>query len=262
MNSNVSMTLDDCVAEVLSILTGQELMYQPEMDRYQAITRALNRATRAHALEAEYSYYSSTLELGKAQLGDREIMFPRNVRPRVIGDDSVRFVDDDGRVRLLASFLPRDALAKYNGRAGLWCAYTRNSLAFSRALGAAEEGLNIHVPVMREPRMFELTRQPEDPNEPLLEVSDDIRQQLLDYDFPDVIIMRAAYLYAQTDPIMQPRAQTLEAAYKDLMYQVNERDQRFTDSPYQNEFTVPITGGLFDDSYGWDGYRQLGDERR
>jgi hypothetical protein len=38
--------------------------------------------------------------------------------------------------------------------------------------------------------------------------------------------------------------QTLEAQYKDLMYQLIERDDRATDSPFQNEFTVPVQNSL------------------
>jgi hypothetical protein len=49
---------------------------------------------------------------------------------------------------------------------------------------------------------------------------------------------------AQSDPVMQPRAQTLESEYKDLMYQIMERDSNNTDTPYQNPFILPVQGTL------------------
>ena len=74
-----------------------------------------------------------------------------------------------------------------------------------------------------------------------------VRKQSLDFPYPDLIIARAAWYYAQTDPVMQPRAQTLEEASKDLMYQVIERDVSNTDTPFQNTFTLPIQSELVDD---------------
>jgi hypothetical protein len=103
--------------------------------------------------------------------------------------------------------------------------------------------------VMREPVMFRLPDQPEDPNDPLVVVDPAIRDQPIDFSYPDVIILRAAFYVAQTDPIMQPRVQTLEAQYKDLMYQIIERDDRNTDSPYLNEFFVPVQNSLVDQGF-------------
>jgi hypothetical protein len=59
-----------------------------------------------------------------------------------------------------------------------------------------------------------------------------------------VIVARAAYMYAQTDPVMQPRVQTLEGGYKDLMYQLIERDTSISDTPYMNSFILPLENGL------------------
>jgi hypothetical protein len=168
------------------------------------------------------------------------------VRPRIINDDAVRLVDDNGTPRVWAYFLPRDSLHKYNGRRqGLWCAHTRSLLEFSRPLGPAEAGLSVQVPVMREPRMFRLPPVPEDPNEPMPTVPQDVREQLLDFDYPDLVLARATFLYAQSDPVAQPRVQTLEDQYKTLMYALTERDERNTDSAYQNDFFVPMDGDLF-----------------
>ena len=92
--------------------------------------------------------------------------------------------------------------------------------------------------------MFRLPEQPEDPNLPLVPVPAATRNQLLDFDYPDVVIARAAFFYAQTDPVMQPRAQTLEAGYKDVMYQLMERDKQVTDTPVINEWMLPVQAGL------------------
>ena len=92
--------------------------------------------------------------------------------------------------------------------------------------------------------MFVLPDPPEDEFTPVTEVPQVVRDQPIDFPYPDAIVARAAYLYAQTDPVMQPRVQTLEAQYKDIMYQLIERDDRSTDSPYLNEVIVPIQSGL------------------
>jgi hypothetical protein len=240
MNIELRLTLDDAVAEVLGMLTGLDLTYEAEYDRYRAITRQLNRALRANALEAEWSFYASTLEIGTAATGMRELQLPTNVRPRVIADDAVRLLKD-GRTMQWAYFLPRSSLSKYEWQDGLWCAFTRQSLLFSRPLTAVEDGLIIQIPVMREPRMFRLPESGE-------EVPDSIRNQLIDFNYPDVITARAAYFYAQSDPVMQPRVPTLEGGYKDLMYQVIEQDTRNTDTPYSNSFTLPLENGLMPDN--------------
>lgn len=237
LNPELVTTLDDAVAEVLGALTGLDLEYDPEQDRYQAITRSLNRALRHTALEREWSWYASLLSIGTAVQGVREMFLPATARPRIIGDDSVRLVDGEDIARVWAYFLPRDAIHKYEAREGLWVAALRGSLLFSRPFAAHEDGLDVRVPVMREPAQFRLP-----PNN--AEVPDEVRQQPVDFPYPDLVIAKATYLYAMTDPVMQPRVQTLEAQYKDLMYQIIERDERHTDSPYLNDFTVPIQSGL------------------
>lgn len=243
------MTLDYCVDEILGGLTGLELQYAPEADRYRAVVRALNKALRATALEREWACYASTEEIGRAQEGLRELRLRPSIRPRIIGDDSVRLVDDDDNVRVWAAFLPRDAIEKYIGRRGLWVAVTKQSLRFSRPFAQHEDGLRIMVPVMREPKMFKLPAQPETGGRPPVPVSDDVRNQLLDFEYPDAVIARAMFIFAQSDPMMQPRVQTLEAEYKNLFYALNEREDRSTDSPYLNDFAVPIQSTANDTSY-------------
>lgn len=244
LNPDVSMTLDEAVGEVLSLLTGLDLSYSPEQDRYRAVARSLNRALRANALEQEWGYYSDTENIGTAFAGQLDAELRTTRRPRIINDDAVRLVDADGRPLVWAYFLPRDAIHKYQSYRGLWCAVTRNTIRFSRPITDAEAGLGIEVPVMREPVMFQIPPVPEDPNVAYTPIGAEIRNQPLDFPYPDLITLRAAYLYAQTDPVMQPRVQTLEAQFKDLMYQVMERDERNTDSPYENEFTVPVVNGI------------------
>lgn len=208
-NPETLMTLDDAVAEVLGVLTGLDLEYDPDLDRYQAITRALNRAMRSCALEKEWSYFSDTEIVGAAVAGENEITLSSSIRPRMVNDDAARLIDERGRAVRWAYFLPRDALHKYVGRRGLWCSITRNTLTFSREFNLTEDGFDIQVPVMREPIMFRLPQPSEDPLVETEPVPDEIRNQEIDFPYPDLIVLRAAYFYAQTDPVMQPRVQTL-----------------------------------------------------
>jgi hypothetical protein len=257
------MTLEEAVEEVIGSLTGMDLQYMPELDRFRAITRALNKATRLNALEKEWSYYSGEHNVGTTVAGDRSLIMSSSVRPRMVGDDAARLttqMDDHVHTLRWAYYLPRDALAKYEYREGLWCSVVRNELFFSRPLFEAEADLDVLIVGMREPVMFRLPEQPTDPEEPLVTVPQTILDQEIDFAYPDVITMRAAYLYAQSDPVMQPRVQTLEAQYKDLMYQVIERDDRNTDSPYMNEFFVPVQAGIHS-SVSFHGHPHA-DERR
>jgi hypothetical protein len=240
-NPEVQMTLDEAVAEVLGMLTGLDLSYDPELDRYRAITRQLNRALRANALENEWSWYASVTSIGVAQPGQSRLMMPPTMRPRIINDDAVRLINDDGVIVKWAYFLPRDALHKYQSRAGLWCSVERQAIVFSRVFRDDEDNLEIQVPVMREPKMFRLPDVGE-------AVPAGIRDQPIDFAYPDLVIARAAFYYAQSDPVMQPRVPTLEDGYKTLMYQLVERDTQYTDSPYVNETLVPVQNGLRNES--------------
>lgn len=236
-NPELQLTLEGAVGEVLDMLTGIDLQYDPLMDRYRSVTRALNRAMRHVALEHEWAWYASTEAVGTVVAGDRVVTLPSTLRPRQTGDDAVRLVDENGNVAVWAYFLPRDAIAKYGGRNGLWVAAMRGTLLFSRDFEMHEAGWSIEVPVMREPKMFRLPPAGE-------AVPQEILDQPIDFQYPDLVLARAAFLYAQTDPLMQPRVQTLEAGYKDLMYQILERDDRSTDSPYLNDFLVPVQSGI------------------
>lgn len=243
-NPELQMTLDEAVEEVLNILTGLDLEYDPDLDRYQSITRMLNRALRLNALEKEWSWYASHVSVGPAVEGESQVYLPSSLRPRLINNDAVILVDESGHAVRWAFFLPRDAILTQPHRGGLRAAITRNLITFNRAFTVAEAGLDIQLPVMREPEMFRLPAQPEDPNDPLVPVPDSTRNQLVDFSYPDVVVLRAAMLYAQTDPVMQPRVPTLEAQYKDLMYQAIERDDRNTDHADMNPFFVPVSNGI------------------
>jgi hypothetical protein len=242
ISSQVTMSLEDAVQEVLVLLTGQTLVYDSQFDRFRAVTQHLNRALRGNALEQEWSYYSDILDLGAVMENDQRFQIAADYRFRVMGDDAARLVNDSGIVVGWAHFLPRDALHKYGNRDGLWCSYTRDWLTFSRPLGTEAVGLHVQLPVMREPRMFRLPATPEEA------VSETVLNQQIDFDVPDVVTARAAWLYAQTDPVMQPRVQTLEDIYKNLMYSAIERDVAFTDSPYINEFIVPVQNDIYGES--------------
>ena len=240
-NRDVTLTLREAVDEVFSTLTGLDLTYDPQQDRFISVARHLNRALRMIALENEWSYFSSTEEAGVAVAGVEAIELNGKLRPRIINDDAVRLVTDQGVVRRWAYFLPRDAIFKYGNRAGLWAAVTRTTLQFSRPFSLDEEGLHVMVPVMREPKMFKLPTAGEN-------LSNQVLNQMLDFDYSDLVVAKAAQLYAETDPLMQPRVQSLEGRYKDLMYQLVERDTQSSDSPFLNDYPIPMLASL-DGSY-------------
>lgn len=243
IDPNVSMTLEESVLEVLTVLTGQTLQYDPDQDRFRAITSHLNRALRSNALENNWAFYSDVLTVDLTGLaGDTTFTIATNKRFRVTSDDAARIVDLDGDVLAWAYFLPRDALHKYRNRGGLWCSVTRNVLTLNRPLPDAADGMTMEIPVMREPVPFAIPADPTVPMDPL------VLAQELDFDFPDVVTARAAWLYAQTDPLFQPRVQTLEDQYKNLMYQLIERDTAFTDTPDMNEVIVPVQGDIYGES--------------
>lgn len=290
----MTMTLDEAVGEVLNYLTGYDLHYIAELDRYRSITRTLNRALRLCATEHEWACYASVLDMGEVYEGQTEITLSRSKRPRIITDDSVRLVDSNNNIHMWAYYLPRESLHKRQGRAGLWVASTDNKIEFSRPISSGLAGLRALVPVMREPRQFMIPATfdskedldadgQEDPlvlekivqlrnyhNPDIVEewVIDDseapylytspesslaalaltpaqIRLQPLDHSSPDLIILRAAALYAATDPVMQPRKQDLDNSYKQLFYALTERDTNHSDEPDRNDFFVPIQGSLY-----------------
>lgn len=242
-NPQLTMSLDDAVTEVLGLLFGLELAYDPDYDRYRAIARTLNRATRANALESEWSWYTGVHQVGFAVKDTADVVLPDTMRPRMVGDDAVRLVDENDVIVRWAYFLPRDALHKH-ADCNLYVSSVRQTLIFSRPFTEAEDGLSIQCPVMREPTMFELPRAQEDPSLPYNEFDQTVRDQQIDFGYPDLIVARAAFMYAQTDPVLQPRVPTLEAGYKDLMYQALERDGRNTVSTYLNPVIVPVESGI------------------
>lgn len=154
MFNETRMTQREAVDEVLGLLTGLDLQYEGDSDRYEAVVRALNRALRNNALEHEWSYYSDVENIGNANYGHQTMHLRSSLRARLINDDAIRLLDCDGNIRGWAYSLPRDALHKYAYREGLWYATTRTTVEFSRPFTRAEDGLSVHIPVMREPRLF------------------------------------------------------------------------------------------------------------
>lgn len=289
------MTLDEAVNEVLNYLTGFDLHYIAELDRYRSIARTLNRSLRLVSTEQEWACYAAVEDMGEVSTGQTSILLRRSRRPRIILDDSMRLVDADNNIHMWAYFLPRESLHKYQGRTGLWVASTDNRLDFNRPIRSQENGMRAIVPVMRDPRPLILPASldsmealatdgdpdplvlqkvvqlrnfhnpdiveewvideteapyiytsPESSLEQLSLTPTQVRNQLIDHSFPDLIVLKAAFLYAQTDPVMQPRVQTLEGQYKTLFYALTERDSNHTDDPFMNDFVVPIQGSLRD----------------
>lgn len=304
------MTLEEAVGEVLNHLTGLDLHYLSELDRYRSITKHLNRALRRNATENEWSYYSSIADLGAVHQGQTSLYLRASQRPRIIFDDSMRLVDDRDRIREWAYWLPRESLHKYQGRTGLWVSSVRNEIQFSRPISTMEAGLRALVPVMREPVMLEVPRTLEsiesilnppsnipegyeliqlrnfhnpdiieewlthselppyryqDPEKTLSYVesqaSRDIKNQLIDFSDPDLIVLGACKSYAATDPVYQPRYQTLEAEHKGMFYDLVERDSNHTDEPYRNEWHVPIQSSLRGNPYRGPHLHPHSDER-
>jgi len=245
-NPELQLTLDEAVHEVLQRLNGLTQTWLPESDKYYSTVRFINQALRSVATEIEWSYYASTEEVGVAATGISTVPLRASIRPRINIDDSVRLCrPTDDYPMVWAHFLPREAIHKVPDRSQLWVAHEKSSLVFSRSFKRSEDGLKIMLPVMREPKLFRLPPRPEDPQETEMpEVPLETRQSLVDFEWPDLVVMRAMYFYAQADPQMQPRVQTIEANYSDLMYALRDRDQRNTDAPFMNPYFVPIENSI------------------
>ena len=244
-NPDVAYTLEEAVDEILSVLTGLDLDYEPNQSTFRQVVRCLNRAQRLIALEHEWSYYSDVEQLGYANKGEQDVPIRANIRPRIIADDAVRFKDAEGVTRVWAYFLPRDALHKYIGKADLRASVTRSNITFSRPLNDYENGMMIEVPVMREPRKLAFPELPKTPGVPIPSVPDAILKQLIDFDYPDLVIARAIAIFAASDPVLQPRMMALESEWKSIMYALQERDDRATDAPFQNDFTLEIDNDIY-----------------
>lgn len=247
MNSELEMTLEEAVAEFYGSLIGQDLQFIPERDKFQIAVRMLNKALRAIAREHEWAYYASTRNLGNPVAGERSIALPSSLRPRIINDDAVRLVNPTtGNAIRWAYFQPREAIHKYPADSQLYAAVMATSLQFSRPFYESEEVLEIHVPVMREPEMFRLPEQPTDPEEPLVTVPQEILDQPVDFDHPDLVVAKAIFFYAQTHPILQPRVMQLEDDFKTILYALQERNDRHTAAPFVNNWDMGIYGSIAD----------------
>jgi hypothetical protein len=144
-NPQLTMSLEMAVGEVLNILTGLDLAYDPDYDRFRTIARALDRAQRANALEVEWSWYDGVISLGTSTEGQTSANVPTYARPRMTGDDAMRLVNENDQIVRWAYYLPRDAIHKYGHRDGLWVAINREILVFSRGLWSSEADLDIQI---------------------------------------------------------------------------------------------------------------------
>lgn len=226
----VAMSLRDAVNEVHNILTGLDLVYEDRYDIFHATVRQLNRSLRNVALEDEWAWYAEDVEAGTTTAGQTSVELDAGYRPRIQQDDAVRLVNSDGLAVRWAYYLPRDSLSKYLHSPELRVAVTRNQITFSRPLQNFEAGLKIVVPAMREPRQ---TRLPDSGQR----LSDAELNRSIDTEYPDMIVAHAAWQISMSNPLYQPRAQTLEGAFSDLKYALMERNTNHSDSPMRNTFT-------------------------
>ena len=86
-SKEVQLTLSEAVDEVQSTLTGLDVQYNPAFDRFKSVTRFLNRALRAVALEKDWSWYASTEEVGTVVADLQSVDLNPSLRPRIISDD-------------------------------------------------------------------------------------------------------------------------------------------------------------------------------
>lgn len=230
----VQLGLSEAVNEIHNILTGLDLQYEDRMDVFHATVRQVNRSLRQVALEDEWAWYVEEVDAGTSAEGMTEVELHSSYRPRVQQDDSVRLVNSDGITLYWAYYLPRDSLNKQMYRPELRVAFTKNVITFSRPLQRFESGLSIIVPAMREPKQ---TRIPESGQR--LSTADLARA--IDAEYPDLIVAHAAWKMAMSNPVYQPRSQTLEEEFNDLKYALTERNTNHSDSPMRNTF-VPSYG--------------------
>lgn len=226
-----TMTLEEAVSEVHNILTGLDLTYDDRYDIFHATVRQLNRSLRAVALLEDWGWYVEELDLGLTTQGMTSVEVDRRYRPRVGQDDAVRLIDpNSGLVRYWAYYLPRDSINKYAARRELRVAFTKNTLTFSRPLQGFESGLSLRVTCMREPRQTRIPPAGEELT--TVELTTPI-----DFSSPDLVVAHAVWQISMSNPVYQPRAQTLESIYDDLRFSLTERDSDHSDSPYRNNFT-------------------------
>lgn len=226
----VQLSLREAVNEVHNILTGLDLEYEDRMDIFHATVRQINRSLRQVALEDEWAWYVEEVDAGTTTEGMTQVELSSSYRPRVQQDDAVRLTNSEGITVEWAYYLPRDSLSKYLYRRELRVAFTKNVILFSRPLQKFESGLSVIVPAMREPKQ---TKIPDAGQQ--LSAADLVRA--IDAEYPDMIVAHAAWKLSMSNPLYQPRAQTLEEEFNDLKYALTERNSNHSDSPLRNTFT-------------------------
>lgn len=228
---SVALSLQEAVAEVHNILTGLDLEYDDRYEIFHATVRQINRSLRQVALLEDWGWYSELVLSGVTHEGQTVIELDALYRPRINQGDCVQLVDPNtGLTWHWAYYLPRDSLSRHTHRSELRVAFVRNTLMFSRPIQRFESGYEILVPAMREPQQ---TTIPESGKQ----LSDAELNRPIDFEFPDLVVAHAAWQISLSNPVYQPRAQTLEAAYDDVRYALSERDSNHSDSPLRNDFT-------------------------
>ena len=226
----VQLSLQESVNKVHNILTGLDLQYDERMDIFHATVRQINRSLRQVALEDEWAWYAQDVDAGTTTLGMTEVELTSSYRPRIQQDDAVRLVNAEGITVFWAYYLPRDSLNKQMYRPELRVSSTRNLIQFSRPLQQFESGLSVVVPAMREPKQTKIP----DSGQQLTPAE---LSRSIDAEYPDLIVAHAAWKLAMSNPVYQPRAQTLEEEFNDLKYALTERNTNHSDSPMRNTFT-------------------------
>lgn len=229
-----TMSLTEAVAEVQHILTGLNLSYDDRYDIFHATVRQLNRSLRHVSLEDEWGWYVEEVNAGLSVEDQTTIELDSTYRARILEGDAVRLVNDDGLPVIWAYYLPRDSLSRHTYRPELRVSVTRNEISFNRPLLASEAGYTIMVPAMREPAQTNIPSSGEKLTTAQL-------NRALDTEYPDMVVAHAAWQMSMSNPVYQPRAQTLEDAYNDLKYALIERNTNHSDSPLRNTF-VPSYG--------------------
>lgn len=229
------LTLSETVDEVVNTLYGLSTRFEPDTDSWHGMALTLRRALKVVATERDWIYYHDTVQVGTVEPDCSVIVVPSRYRVRKTGDDAIRLLDSRGRPVVWAYIIPDDALHKYRALSGLWCSVVRQEIRFSRPFYKAEKGLRVIAPVMREPYLW-----------PKLVSGQALPQDEMDRDIDfhraDMVVMKAAYLYAQTDPLLQPRVPQLEQDYRAVFYQVQEQDTNVTMGAMVNDFQLPIEG--------------------
>ena len=94
-------------------------------------------------------------------------------------------------------------------------------MLFSRPFLEGESGWDVQIPTMREPVMFRLPALPEDEDDPVETVDTDIREQPIDFPYPDLIVAgtHCPPVGFEYDSVQMAKlVEKLQAAHPDIVY--------------------------------------------